>query len=237
MPYRTLTLPICFALLSTVACSGKLDETPSDAAVSEADVDAVVIVNPTPGPGSCGNGLGDGNIPAASRAVAGSCAPSSLPSVDQLFDPDSGLNYTPPPGGCHGDAECPIWSGWTSRCAGATATTGGTCTFDACHTDSDCTGGAVCGCQGSVRGWAGSSAGNACIPADCRTDADCGFAGHCSASAGGGGPFYGIGGYYCHTAQDECTKDADCCNATPGAYCAYDPTKKHWACSSVRAAG
>ena len=50
---------------------------------------------------------------------------------------------------------------------------------------------------------------NTCVPAQCRVNSDCGKGGDLLPS--GAGPCYGgVTGYYCHSAADTCTTDADC---------------------------
>ena len=62
-------------------------------------------------------------------------------------------------------------------------------------------------------------------------DADCGANGFCSPSVDTGCSG-GLAGYYCHTADDECLDDEECAkDAGPYMVCAYDSTKKHWACA------
>jgi hypothetical protein len=109
------------------------------------------------------------------------------------------------------------------------------CSYDQCAQDSDCAAGGVCSCQGQTRGYAGASPGNTCVMANCRTDADCADTHACSPSVGfGGGPFYGVRGYFCHTKMDRCRQDADCAQ---GQSCAFEPQSGVWACSDAHAAG
>jgi hypothetical protein len=109
------------------------------------------------------------------------------------------------------------------------------CTYDQCQQDADCAMGGVCSCQGQSRGWSAISPGNVCVTANCRTDADCADTHDCSPSVGfDSGPFYGVGGYSCHTKEDRCGKDADC---PSGQSCAFQSQAGVWACSSARVAG
>ena len=86
-----------------------------------------------------------------------------------------------------------------------------------------------------TRGGGGRSFGNECVPGNCRVDADCGAGWFCSPTVGLVGPFYGVAGHYCHTADDTCVDDGDCIDDTY--YCAYSREVGHWACSNVRTAG
>jgi hypothetical protein len=234
-------IPLAFLIVGLSACSGKLDAASAGDAGLAGDTAASTdtSLSDEAGPAACVQSLGDSNIPTTSRSVAVTCTSSSgSDELSPLQNQADGGIYTPPADGhCATDLDCPEWGSWKARCTGVTATTRGDCTFDQCNVDSDCPGFAVCACSGAVRGYAGQSPGNACVASTCRTDSDCGAGGRCAASAGAGGPFYGIGGYYCHSAVDECQSDSDCCVTTPGAYCAFDPTANHWACSSFRAAG
>jgi hypothetical protein len=103
-----------------------------------------------------------------------------------------------------------------------------TCTFDACSADSDCPSAQTCACHGSA--YTGG-VGNTCVPGNCRVDADCGVNGYCSPSPAMG--CFGVAGYYCHTAKDQCESDSDCPPADGGAsspVCAYSTTNGTWAC-------
>jgi hypothetical protein len=40
----------------------------------------------------------------------------------------------------------------------------------------------------------------------------------------------GIGGYYCHTPQDQCVNDSDCADGGFFDVCAYDTSLGHWRC-------
>jgi hypothetical protein len=69
-----------------------------------------------------------------------------------------------------------------------------------------------------------------CVAGNCRVDADCGSNGYCSPSPSkngcGGIP---VGGYYCHTRDDECVDDSDCVS-TGISGCAYSTTSNRWTC-------
>jgi hypothetical protein len=117
----------------------------------------------------------------------------------------------------------------------------GTCSWNQCTQDGDCTGNDVCVCQNQSFGWAHMSLGSVCVPANCHTDSDCGPGGFCSPTVSAScGPFYGVQGFYCHTCKDTCIDDSDCGPAWdggPAGYCAYDPSVGHWACGNSFCAG
>jgi hypothetical protein len=103
-----------------------------------------------------------------------------------------------------------------------------------CNSDQECPNGGVCSC-GLTIGFAGISRGDICIPANCRIDSDCGPGGYCSPTVSDGcGAFYGVQGYYCHTAKDQCLNDSDC---STGAYCAYSLQGGMWVCAVGQCAG
>jgi hypothetical protein len=128
-------------------------------------------------------------------------------------------------GECETDADCT--TGTNGRCGFGRA--GSFCSYDECFRDSDCDTGEACLCDGTRLG----GGGNTCVSAGCRTNNDCtpGYA--CSPTFGGCGTYSGFIGFQCHTADDECTTDAEC---GPG-YCAFDPTLAHWACSTSECVG
>jgi hypothetical protein len=105
---------------------------------------------------------------------------------------------------------------------------------DACLSDPDCGATGVCSCKGETFGWAHVSSKNVCVPSNCRSDSDC-KAGACSPTVNFDcGSFYGVQGYYCHTAKDTCHNDSDC--GANGA-CAYQSTVGYWECSYGHCAG
>jgi hypothetical protein len=106
---------------------------------------------------------------------------------------------------------------------------------DQCATDSDCSNGGVCSCAGTTFEWSHQTR-NLCVPAACHVDADCGsFA--CSPTLSECGSFYGIQGYYCHAADDQCGGDADCVQSGRQGHCVYTPEVSHWTCSYSFCAG
>jgi hypothetical protein len=106
---------------------------------------------------------------------------------------------------------------------------------DECTTDAECKGG-VCSCAPATREWSGGSR-NVCVPANCHTDADCGDKGACSPTVNDCGSFYGVQGYYCHTAADACTVDAECVQGSNQGACYYAPEVGHWTCTYSHCAG
>ena len=138
-------------------------------------------------------------------------------------------NCNAPGGGsdCAPDGDATCTSGTNGRCI--QASTGAPlcrCTYDACMHDSDCGGGQLCVCHGSALTF---GAGNTCLPGNCRVDADCGALA-CSPTPNPNGCGV-VGGYYCHTADDDCTNDSDCAGSL--AACVYDTDGKHWVCQAM----
>ncbi len=121
-------------------------------------------------------------------------------------------------------ADCQDAGGYYQACRASQ------CSADACLTDSDCPTGEACGCSSDFGGNAIHT--NTCIPAQCRIDSDCGPGGICS-------PYRSdfcnsLSGYYCHSAADECTTNANCCDPDKPS-CKYQPTLGHFACEAVTA--
>lgn len=124
--------------------------------------------------------------------------------------------HEPPGPACKSKADCT--ANKNGRCSR------GHCTYDNCYEDKDC-GKAVCECSDDgIRG-------HYCKQGDCAVDSDCGSNGYCSPTWGMScGAFTGVIGYYCHTADDECTNDSECVKGKEQGYCAYDTDLKHWRC-------
>lgn len=193
---------------------------------------------PQGGAGSAGmpqggtGGVGP-HAPQSHRASATPCD-HTRPSPDPGAPPvDAGF------GGfiaCRSHAECT--SGANGRCSG-NGHDGWQCTYDACFSDSDCTGAVgtgtqLCECEGGFR-----ADNNVCLGGNCRVDADCGPSGYCSPTLGDCGNYTGTTGYYCHTPSDECVGDTDCGGdgGYPNPYCAFMPTIGHWRCSTSQCVG
>jgi hypothetical protein len=167
-------------------------------------------------------------VPRIHRASATMCATDRPPSRPTA--PDGGMTF----GTCQSDAQCTM--GTNGRCTvtqnhGALA-----CTYDACTVDSDCGATAVCACREASGSYGGA---NVCITGNCRVDSDCGASAYCSPSYDNTcGPYDGVRGYYCHTADDACIDDSDCVrDGSPFGYCTYHAEVAHWACSYSICAG
>lgn len=143
---------------------------------------------------------------------------------------------TPLGGGmCKADSECT--TGRNPRCSG-NAHDGCNCYSDACVVDGDCDAGKLCDCRVAWR--EGGDPPNRCLPGNCRVDADCGAKGFCSPSFGGCGAYEGVTGWFCHTADDDCTNDDECQQLDGGfgpPYCGYRPEIGHWTCAVTQCAG
>lgn len=129
------------------------------------------------------------------------------------------------PGDCTAHEDCT--QGRNGRCTPMLG--GGACTYDECFEDADCGSQQVCRCDG------GRFGNNACSIGDCAVDSDCGPGGWCSPTLSDCGKYFGIKGYYCRTAADECLNDSDCTEQAEGwlglpGYCAYSPEARHWVC-------
>jgi hypothetical protein len=147
---------------------------------------------------------------------------------------DSACASAPPAGNCNlmpGFAQCNMDSqcttGKNGRCI---ENMGGAltcfCSYDGCGKDGDCTSGQLCVCHGSP--YAGG-AGNTCMSGNCRTDTDCPGS-YCSPSANTQG-CGGLGGYYCHTAGDQCVDDGDCPTTNGPQFCAWSSQNLRWQCA------
>jgi hypothetical protein len=126
---------------------------------------------------------------------------------------------------CSNDSACT--AGTNGRCV---ESGGGvlecSCTYDTCTGDATCPTNQTCACHGAPYT---DGQGNTCVPGNCRVDADCGTGGYCS-------PTYNLnscgslGGYYCHTPQDQCINDTDCGGANGPELCIYSGTDGRWEC-------
>jgi hypothetical protein len=106
------------------------------------------------------------------------------------------------------------------------------CNYDACQHDTDCGAGHACACHGTAD--TGTS-GNTCVAGNCRVDSDCGPGGYCSPSLNTLSCGEGVGGYYCHTANDQCIDDSDCASTNGPAACTYSTTSGRWECTTIAA--
>lgn len=175
---------------------------------------------PGTGPGDGGGGDG-GNIPGVPdkhRPTAPTCSMTRAPETVDAGGADSGI-----PGSCGVDADCT--QGKNGRCSPSTGNRAGNyCTYDICFADGDCATDEACTC---------APTGNQCVKSNCKVDGDCGPGGYCSPTVGGGCSGTGVGGFYCHSASDECSKDADCKATSQDLQqksCSWEPTSKRWKC-------
>lgn len=169
-----------------------------------------------------GSGAGGaGPVPANHRATAAACTAERPPG-----DLGGGTD-----GDCTTDAECA--AGDNGRCV-ANLGEPAFCSYDECAVDDDCGAGSVCECRNPA-----AHDANVCVHGNCRLDADCGEDGYCSPSAVTLSPFctegvaIGSVGYFCHTAADECTDDADCPASGTFPSCFFNVDKLHFACFEV----
>jgi len=176
------------------------------------------------------------------RPVATACAPTVRPATNAGADEevDAGPDAT---NECALDDECTARSGgrcselvqaiwWGGRSLGTR------CTYDACSTDDDCGGGAVCGCA------IGFTGHNVCLPqSQCRTDSHCAAGQVCALSRptvlsppgvivdgterldGNGVPDESLG-YFCTTPEDECRPGEE--PPYPSLGCTYATDAHHW---------
>jgi hypothetical protein len=171
-----------------------------------------------------------GRVPQRHRAAAVACSTARPAGTCQTSTnvPDAGSS-------CRKDADCA--AGANGRCSNGGRLPTCQCSYDTCTTDADCAqAGGPCQCRPDTAAIIApmSTATNVCLGGDCRVDKDCGAGGYCSPTLGSCGNYGGVVGYYCHTAKDTCTDDADCVAGD----CRYDATTtKAWACASTQCAG
>jgi hypothetical protein len=124
---------------------------------------------------------------------------------------------------CRVDSDCT--AGENGRCLNAQFQAVPMCSYDLCFSDVTCARGGPCSCAPPK-----STGNNICLEGNCKTDTDCGPNGFCSPSFGMCGRYSGVTAYYCHSCDDECVEDSDC--DRPDAYCAYEPSRARWRCST-----
>lgn len=185
--------------------------------------------------GASSSGSGGSSSSSGSGSSSGSSSGGVAP-VNHRPDDSQCLTQAPPgdctfggsSGGpnCSSDAQC-VDAGVNGRCV---TNNGGAafcyCTSDSCADDGACPTGQTCACHGSP--YTGG-VGNHCVPGNCRVDADCGVGGWCSptyTTSGCGS----VGGYYCHTPQDQCVNDSDCADAGSFYVCAFETNIGYWSC-------
>jgi hypothetical protein len=171
--------------------------------------------------------LARSTVPLVHRATAPTC-PSDRPAA--------GCSLQGPIAQCHADADCT--AGTNGRCSG-NVHDGCNCTYDTCFSDADCPSGTLCACRNVAHADQGA---NVCLRSNCRTDADCGPGGYCSPSFDAGcGAYFGVTGWWCHTAADTCTKDSDCAaqdlGQGDGNFCGFFPQVGHWQCAVTSCVG
>lgn len=175
--------------------------------------------------GSSSGGSSGGRVPVNHRPNDGECSQPAPPGMC----PVTGGG---PPNNCTQDSQCT--QGVDGRCV---TNNGGAlfcyCTYDTCMHDTDCAQGQTCACHGAADT---GGAGNTCIASGCRVDADCGPGGYCSPSVSSMG-CGGLGGYYCHTAKDQCIDDSDCQDGGFGMACEYSSANGRWQCAQLLLCG
>jgi len=229
-----------FVVVTLLACNSGVPSSLTGAGGRGPSSGAGGVVVTATGSGGAGGGGGVAAMPSQHRATASVCSEALVEAGVPAEVYDGGpRGPTGPDGGpiaCTSDSDCPACpNGQRDRC-GSNGDVVSTleCVCDECNSDQDCGSTGVCSC-GQTRGFAGATLGNVCVPSNCRVDADCGPGGFCSPTVSSScGSFYGVQGYYCHTAADQCRNDTDC---SSGAYCAFSPTTGFWICATGRCAG
>jgi hypothetical protein len=230
--FRSLAV-VCALPLSMIAASGAIagcsssDPSPvtphDDGGVDGASPDAA-----SPDGASPDGGSPDGaspHAPAAHRPVARACSMNRPPGNAT----DAGAEGPIERSNCNSDADCT--KGKNGRCiVGGGPALSRLCSYDECAVDADCAAGSVCRCRDDMEVGAALGLTNACVPSDCAVDSDCGAGGYCSPAPDlSACDTSQIGGYYCHTALDECASNSDCGAQKP--VCIFDKSAKRWACS------
>jgi len=170
---RTTALLLLATALS--ACTARRsavgDGPPLDGGVSRVDAPVADVLE-----AGCGTAIS--RAPLMHRPVSAVCPSERAPKTP---DPVSAC----PDGGaspmlicdCTSDSDCT--EGTNGRCGRWIPPPVLACSYDECFQDSDCEGGALCGCRPS----SSSSAPNVCVKGgNCTVDSDCGPGGYCSPS-------------------------------------------------------
>ena len=221
LAYRSMI--VVAALAAAVACGGSTTDIASGDGGSSADAN---------GPGDGGSSDASHNSDSISTDAStfldggGRTPVNHRPNDAQCTQAAPAGNFTLMMGlgDCTNDAACT--TGTNGRCVQSThGAPRCSCSYDTCAHDTDCAAGKLCACHGSPFTAGG---GNACIDGNCRVDADCG-AGYCSPSHGSSG-CGGLTGYYCHTAADRCTDDADCADGGSFRVCGWAAMNNRWEC-------
>ncbi len=198
------------------------------AACSSVSPSAGTSITTSSSTSTSGSGSGGGSVvmlpePLVHRAEALSC---------EGAPPKGNAAPTETTRDCTEDADCTM--GDNGRCVWPYAGDN-LCVYDECFEDSDCGSAQVCGCR--VENNFGV---NVCYHGNCQLDADCGAGGYCSPSGQvsptcGDGVAAGSIGYFCHTADDECTDDADCEGESN--ICLFQVEAAHWVCQQLLCLG
>lgn len=223
MPKTSLPFSVvcCVGAWVLVGCGGAESSGITPDASPDIGGDTLVIDAPSDAPSD----VPTPRAPKNHRPSATTCAPSTGSGGGVCGSVGGG-----PPGACKKDGDC------TAGTNGHCNPSGGgvlmcSCFYDACKSDAECTSGGPCACQGSPY----QNNSNGCAPAgNCKVDADCGPKGFCSPT-GNVGCSGALGGYFCHTAADECIDDDDCSKTSGPQACTYDSAKKHWGCVPILA--
>lgn len=232
---------LTFSLVALVGCSGGTNYRGKGATADSGSSDAIA---PVP----CESRLVDteaaamnAGAPQKHRPTAACCPAQRGPAPSgQPYDSCSGAVGTTCPANhattCTSDSECTARA--NGRCFPFEGLVGpGGCDYDQCFTDSNCGTRTPCLCRSSAT----DSNSNVCdVGGNCAVDSDCGPAGYCSPSVElpDANICWGPKRYYCHTASDQCTNDADCSPpdagppspSSPGYACAYNPQDSRWEC-------
>jgi hypothetical protein len=184
------------------------------------------------GAGGAGGSGGSGGAtttslkePKVHRAAATTCPMDRPPG--QAADPQMG-------DACEKDADCT--KGKNGRCVGSIVVKNH-CSYDECFADADCGSAEACECRNPA-----AASANTCIHGNCRLDSDCGPGGWCSPSAVTLDPSCAFQvspasiGYFCHTAADTCTDDADC-GSNADKSCIFSVDAMRWQCQGTPCAG
>jgi hypothetical protein len=237
---KRITMKTHFALsmsallaVSSFRCGGRAssaDDTGSSLGGGSAGNNSTVSCNSPVSDGGASS-LADGQAPLEHRASP-CCSSQRGPGTSGQPYSDGFAAEIDGHVACRSDSDCN--AGPNGRCFPFEGLVGpGGCSYDECATDSDCASGRPCVCRNAPS----ANDANVCAPlGNCAVDSDCGPGGYCSPSAAScdfPNP------YFCHTALDRCTNDADCSlmNAVDPvaarAVCAYDPQALHWACTQL----
>lgn len=190
---------------------------------------ALLLVAACGSSGPSGSGGAGGSGGGAGAGTPGKEPANHRPSSEPCTAPRPPGNQGDPSGECQLDTDCTM--GMNGRCL---STIGGSeCSYDECASDAECGGASVCKCR-----IPDTNDANQCFHGNCIVDADCGLDGYCSPSAVNIGASCSEGispgsvGYFCHTAADGCTDDAECGNQGEAA-CIFQVESMKWSCFTL----